>query len=83
MAKICNTGSVELNQQPWQQETSLGRKWGGSGTEELDRLVADDHNQIEEERPIRIRVPQLQMKMHGILQATQICLKRKGVLYSI
>ena len=37
-----------------------------------------------EESTIRTRVLQLQVKTHGTLQATQICLKRKGVndLYS-
>ncbi len=77
-ATISNTGSVELNQQPSKKQASGGN--GGSGTEESNRLISDDNNRMEEERPIRTRVLQLQVKMHGTLQATQICLKRKGVL---
>ena len=49
-ASISNTSmdSVEPNQQ-LSKKQALGEN-SGSGTEELDRLIADDHNQIEEER---------------------------------
>ena len=51
---------------------------GGSDTDELDRLIVEDHNQMEEVRQSRTLAIQLQVKMPGTSQGTTMW-KRKGL----
>ena len=77
-ASISNTStaSVEPNQQ-LSKKQARGEN-SRSGTEVLDRQIADDHHQIGGMQ-IRTRVLQLQVKRHDTLQGTPICLKRKAL----
>ena len=51
---------------------------GGSDTDELDRNIVEDHNQMEEVRQSRTLEIQLQVQMPDTLHETSM-LKRKGV----
>ncbi len=68
--------SEALNQQPSKKQALGGN--GGSDTDELDRQIVEDHNQMEEVRQSRTLAIQLQMKMPGTSQGTSM-LKRKGL----
>ena len=51
------TGIADVNQLPCKKQTLVGR---GSGVEEVDRQIADDQHQIDEDRGNNIREVQLQ-----------------------
>ena len=51
------TGMVDVNQRPSKKQTLVGR---GSDAEEVDRQIADDQHQIDEDRRNIIRERQLQ-----------------------
>ena len=73
-AKISEYDSEAHNQRPSKKQALGGN--GGSDTDELDRQIVDDHNQMEEVRQSRTLAIHLQVKMPG----TSL-LKRKGNLH--
>jgi hypothetical protein len=75
-AKIRDFESEAHNQQPSKKQALGGI--GGSDTDELDRQIVEDHNQIEEVRQSRSLAIQLQVKMPDTSQGTTM-LKRKGL----
>jgi len=75
-AKISDYDSEALNQQPSKKQALGGN--GGSDTDELDRQIVEDHNQMEEVRQSRTLAIQLQVKMPGTSHGTSM-LKRKGL----
>ena len=75
-AKISDYDSEAHNQQPSKKQALGGN--GGSDTDELDRQIVEDHNQMEEVRQSRTLAIQLQVKMPDTSQRTSM-LKRKGL----
>ena len=75
-AKISEYESEAHNQQPSKKQALGGI--GGSDTDELDRLIVEDHNQMEEVRQSRTLAIQLQVKMPDTAQGITM-LKRKGL----
>ena len=75
-AKIKDYESEAHNQQPSKKQALGGI--GGSDTDELDRLIVEDHHQMEEVRQSRTLAIQLQVKMPDTSQGTTM-LKRKGL----
>ena len=75
-AKISDYESEAHNQQPSKKQALGGI--GGSDTDELDRLIVEDHNQMEEVRQSRTLAIQLQVKMPDTAQGITM-LKRKGL----
>ena len=74
-AKIRGFEPEAQNQQPSKKQALGGI--GGSDTDELDRLIVEDHNQMEEVRQSRSLATQLQVQMPDTLHETSM-LKRKG-----
>ncbi len=62
-AKISDYDSEAHNQQPSKKQALIGN--GGSDTDELDRQIAEDHNQMEEVSQSRTLAIHLQVKMPG------------------
>jgi hypothetical protein len=75
-AKISDYKSEAHNKRPSKKQALRGK--GGSDTDELDRNIVEDHNQMEEVRQSRTLEIQLQVQMPDTLHETSM-LKRKGL----
>ena len=75
-AKISDYKSEAHNKRPSKKQALRGK--GGSDTDELDRNIVEDHNQMEEVRQSRTLAIQLQVKMPDTAQGITM-LKRKGL----